>query len=505
MEGWQARFCAVCRAELTRRMAMVTGETFEAGRRPDGTWRPATPHVTAQHNRILPYAFHGNVSLNTITIPASINTIGDFAFIGATGLRTINNQRTIPQQINDTTFAGLNRAIINVNIPTGTTAAFRAAGWTGFNLIEEIPFGATLSGNITGYTVDGLDTNNPQTITVHLTGDTFANTLTGNWITNLPHGLTQSVTRINNNTAVITVSGIPAAWSFMRIRVTIPAGALVTNNNTALVATRSVNAVYDIACGHLAWLNAVYRQGRDYLEFREWLLAVQRAEFQEFRAYLAWRTVTQQERRGYFAYLEWLCNTGRCVYPCRFCDTGAGWTEYYQMAEYIVWLNFLYVQEREHIEYLEWRLAVQRAEFQAFREYVEWTAATQQAHRAHLEYLEWLCDIGRCIHPCLFCDVAPSWAALYLVEEYLAWLNVIYQQERDHIELIEWLLAPQMVARQAFNENIECFEWHLPPEPQSLRENIEWLTEIKQNLRDHLAYLEQLCYTDACEYDCQFC
>jgi hypothetical protein len=119
-------------------MAMINGESFEPGRRPNGTVRPATPNVTvtSQHNRILPYAFHGNASLQTIHIPASVNTIGDFAFIGASGLRTISNFRTAPQQINATTFAGLNRANINVIIPSGTTQAYRAAGWVTFRLIE---------------------------------------------------------------------------------------------------------------------------------------------------------------------------------------------------------------------------------------------------------------------------------------------------------------------------------------------------------------------------------
>lgn len=137
MQGWHFGFCAVCRAELTRRMAMISGETFEAGRRPDGTIRPATPNVTitSQHNRILPSAFHGNTSLQTIQIPASVTEIGDFAFIGATGLRTIVNINP-PQQINATTFAGINRANIDVMIPIGATQAYIAAGWTGFRLVE---------------------------------------------------------------------------------------------------------------------------------------------------------------------------------------------------------------------------------------------------------------------------------------------------------------------------------------------------------------------------------
>jgi len=140
MQGWRATFCAVCRAELTRRMAMISGETFEAGRRPDGTVRPLTPNITAisQRNRILPYAFHGNTSLQAITIPASITTIGDFAFIGATNLRSIDNRSLQPQPINDTTFAGLDRSKISVHVPLGTKEAFKAAGWSGFYLRESL-------------------------------------------------------------------------------------------------------------------------------------------------------------------------------------------------------------------------------------------------------------------------------------------------------------------------------------------------------------------------------
>ncbi|MCL2445892.1 MAG: DNRLRE domain-containing protein [Oscillospiraceae bacterium] len=99
---------------------------------------PNTPTVVIPPgtNRILDSAFHGNTSLQTIHIPASVNEIGDFAFIGATGLRTIHNASTIPQQINDTTFAGVNRANVSVFIPTGTTQAYIAAGWGRFRLVE---------------------------------------------------------------------------------------------------------------------------------------------------------------------------------------------------------------------------------------------------------------------------------------------------------------------------------------------------------------------------------
>ena len=122
-------------------MTLINGELFEAGRRPDGALRPTQQDVTvvSQQNRILPYAFHGNRALETVTIPASVATIGDFAFIGTENLEIIHNQRVVPQQINYTTFAGVTRANVTVYIPLGTTQAYRDAGWWGFNLVETVP------------------------------------------------------------------------------------------------------------------------------------------------------------------------------------------------------------------------------------------------------------------------------------------------------------------------------------------------------------------------------
>ncbi|MCL2392817.1 MAG: leucine-rich repeat domain-containing protein, partial [Oscillospiraceae bacterium] len=108
-------FCLVCAEHLARRFA------------PDRT----------DDIRIRSYAHAGNPSLETIHIPASVATIGDFAFIGATGLRTIYNDRIVPQQVNDMTFARLDRANITVHIPFGTRQAYIAAGWDGFDFVED--------------------------------------------------------------------------------------------------------------------------------------------------------------------------------------------------------------------------------------------------------------------------------------------------------------------------------------------------------------------------------
>ena len=162
--SWGNRnFCGVCTADLVRRMAHISGETFH-GRSPmTAASLPNTPTITISPGttRILDSAFHGNTSLNTINIPASVNTIGDFAFIGATGLTTIANQSTTPQIINNTTFAGVTRSNVTVFIPAGTTAAYLAAGWTEFILVEPVfglnPAAVTLT-NATAQTV--LSTGN---------------------------------------------------------------------------------------------------------------------------------------------------------------------------------------------------------------------------------------------------------------------------------------------------------------------------------------------------------
>ena len=88
---------------------------------------------------ISPNAFAYNTSLTTIHIPDTIRQIGNNAFRRVESLRSIYIDSQVPPVINSTTFYGLNRANITVNIPAGTYQAYRNAGWTGFNLREQLP------------------------------------------------------------------------------------------------------------------------------------------------------------------------------------------------------------------------------------------------------------------------------------------------------------------------------------------------------------------------------
>ena len=82
-------------------------------------------------------------------------------------------------------------------------------------------------------------------ITVTLTGYTFATALSGNWITNLPSGLVQTVERINDTKAKITVSGTPTALSDQFVEITIPK-ANITGLASDLTVESNSDAKFNI-------------------------------------------------------------------------------------------------------------------------------------------------------------------------------------------------------------------------------------------------------------------
>lgn len=89
-------------------------------------------------------------------------------------------------------------------------------------------------------------------ITVTLTGYTFETALSGDWITNLPDGLVQSVTRISDTEAKITVSGTPTALSDKVVEITIPKG-----NITGLASDLTVESNSDAKFNIIAPLKKV--------------------------------------------------------------------------------------------------------------------------------------------------------------------------------------------------------------------------------------------------------
>ena len=98
-----------------------------------------------ERSGILDFAFHGVSSLQKLTIPASVETIGIYAFLRCTGLAEIINYARTPQAILAANsagdqFFGVNRANITLRVPEGTRQAYINAGWTGFKeIIDDLP------------------------------------------------------------------------------------------------------------------------------------------------------------------------------------------------------------------------------------------------------------------------------------------------------------------------------------------------------------------------------
>ena len=130
-------FCRVCRAEITRRLANIIGETYHA----NTTITSAT--VPCGKTRIVEGAFHGCFQLQTVTIAGSVRAIGEYAFLRCTSLVTVTNFATTPQPIDSTTFFGVDLSKITLRVPAESIEVYQSAPiWKNFNILA-IPEGIT--------------------------------------------------------------------------------------------------------------------------------------------------------------------------------------------------------------------------------------------------------------------------------------------------------------------------------------------------------------------------
>ena len=110
--------------------------------------------------------------------------------------------------------------------------------WTATPIPAATVDAVTVSGT-TGTAIAATEVN------ITLTNDTFASSLSGDWITNLPAGLSQSVTRTDDTHAKITVTGTPTAVSTAAMTIVIPNAQLVTSD-TYLTVTANADAKFNI-------------------------------------------------------------------------------------------------------------------------------------------------------------------------------------------------------------------------------------------------------------------
>lgn len=150
-------FCAVCCEELMRRMALTTGVTAYT-----------TTPLTGDTIRIDSFnlAYTGSLTLPEFLNGRTVTEIGDAAFKDQSQLTDVYIPSTITK-IGFEAFSpntalsgyGGNRADIDLVVVEGTTDAFIANGWTGFNIVELSGSGAltVVSGKLRG------DVNIPAT------------------------------------------------------------------------------------------------------------------------------------------------------------------------------------------------------------------------------------------------------------------------------------------------------------------------------------------------------
>ena len=112
-------------------------------------------------------------------------------------------------------------------------------------IISATPVISAAVGNVTVNGTVGTAITETQ-FAVDLTNDTFKSNLSGNWITNLPAGLSQSVRYGGTTRAIITISGTPTAASTEQIAITIPEDQLIVNTED-LTVTANADAKFNIS------------------------------------------------------------------------------------------------------------------------------------------------------------------------------------------------------------------------------------------------------------------
>jgi len=102
-------------------------------------------------------AFYHAFGITSISIPASIKSIGDRAFNECWEVKEIYNYATVPQKINSEVFSGFDKSI-PLYVPAGSIEAYHnAKGWNEFTNIQAISGGTTDPEQPTSYTVTFID------------------------------------------------------------------------------------------------------------------------------------------------------------------------------------------------------------------------------------------------------------------------------------------------------------------------------------------------------------
>lgn len=96
---------------------------------------------TTTDNTIGNNMFEGKKTLESIILPKTIKSIGDYAFKGCSNLKSIYIKNPIPIIITSDTFEGVSKTDCTLFVPTGSFESYWFAfGWSEFQNIKEMDF-----------------------------------------------------------------------------------------------------------------------------------------------------------------------------------------------------------------------------------------------------------------------------------------------------------------------------------------------------------------------------
>ena len=110
---------------------------------------PITQIIIGDNVQSIPdQAFKNSPNLGELVIPASVSSIGSYAFAGCNGLAAITAVPSVPPTFGAYVFQDVNTAI-PVKVPCGALNAYRSAsGWSNFtNILEDYPYSVTVTSN----------------------------------------------------------------------------------------------------------------------------------------------------------------------------------------------------------------------------------------------------------------------------------------------------------------------------------------------------------------------
>lgn len=165
--------------------------------------------------------------LTSVTIPYSVTDIGKFAFYDTTLTSVILEGTTPPTIITGVEDSFGNRSVIDLTIPSGTSAAYSTGGWTGFNSVTEasaLALGDTFVVDYITYEVTSVASDTVAAIDYDMAGGT---------VVNIPASVP-----FNASTFTVTSIGNLAFSQNQLVSVTIPdsvtyIGYIAFGNNSA--------------------------------------------------------------------------------------------------------------------------------------------------------------------------------------------------------------------------------------------------------------------------------